>query len=268
MTLRFRSLLFAAAVSAAALPAQDPPTERGPELDADSIVLSVDQDTGMPMTEFIALAQALTGKTITYAEQDVAGARVRFVGTKKMKKTAFFDFFRTMLHINGLHTQVTDAGSDTELVRISVLEPMDPSSLGVAAHAPALLTVRHVDAAETAARLGALLSGAKIEAKTLSGDGGSSLPVIYITGTPTQLLAATRILQLIDVPAPVEASQVVRLQHAEAEPFAAELSALLSEHRKVTVVAHGRHNALLITGEEGAVASVLDVIALLDQPRR
>jgi len=90
-------------------------------VDGDQIALSVD-DRGLPVTDFVKVAQQLTGKVFTYSAEDLerGDPRIRFIGTMKVEKDKFYDVFQTLLYIKGFGCEVRDQGG-TEVVEIVAL---------------------------------------------------------------------------------------------------------------------------------------------------
>ncbi len=77
-------------------------------LEGNTVVFSVDENTGVPFREFIKFAQKVTQKTFVVDwENDPAQgvdnptSRIHMMGVYRIHKDDFYDFFQTMLYIKG-----------------------------------------------------------------------------------------------------------------------------------------------------------------------
>ena len=65
------------------------------------ITISVPDGGGIPMKDFVKIAQRVTGKLFTFTPQELEGVSVRFIGTARVAQARFFGFFQTMAYIKG-----------------------------------------------------------------------------------------------------------------------------------------------------------------------
>ncbi len=179
--------------------------------EGDSLTLRIGAD-GIAMAEFVKLAERLTGRVFTFSKKEIAGAEpVKFTGSVRMKRTAFFAFFQTMLYIKGFATRIRDEG-DTEVIEIISIpgsrhhRPGDAkyvvaaeleghkadtatilTSIGLAHVAPQL-AIDRVRAALAATANDALL--------------GKVAKALLVQGTGAEVYCVWRMVRLIDVPPP------------------------------------------------------------------
>ena len=108
-------------------------TAQGPVkvgIESDDLILSVNEEHGMPLTQFVKLAQEMTRKTFTYSEKDFADLddpNLRFTGKKRMKKGDFYEFFEQIMRSKGLGLVERGQGA-TEVIEIVPLERLEVSA--------------------------------------------------------------------------------------------------------------------------------------------
>ena len=103
---------------------QDPQAPQSPlvfSIDDEGIItFAVDENEGLPITDFIKLAYQVTGKNFTFnpAElQTTTNPTVAWMGSKKLRSDEFFAFFQTMLYIRGF--AIIPRGRDnTEVIEV------------------------------------------------------------------------------------------------------------------------------------------------------
>jgi hypothetical protein len=103
---RLTTLAFLLAASgwvASTLASQDLVEKIKAALNADSeIVFTVNQDLGIPIDDFIKMAQHTTDKVFKFDEKAVTERRVIFGGTVRVKRSEFLPFVQAMLYRVGL----------------------------------------------------------------------------------------------------------------------------------------------------------------------
>lgn len=69
----------------------------------DVVTISIADEHGIPVEEFIRVGHRVTGKVFTYSRTEVANAKhgIRLRGKVVVKREKFFAFFETMLYVNG-----------------------------------------------------------------------------------------------------------------------------------------------------------------------
>ncbi len=84
------------------------------------ITISVPDSGGLPMKDFVKIAQRVTGKLFTFTPQEVEGVSVRFIGTARVSQARFFGSFQTMAYIKGFACVLRGEGSHevVELIKM------------------------------------------------------------------------------------------------------------------------------------------------------
>ncbi len=84
------------------------------------ITISVPDGGGIPMKDFVKIAQRVTGKLFTFTPQELEGVSVRFVGTARVAQARFLGFFQTMAYIKGFACVIRGEGSHeiVELIKM------------------------------------------------------------------------------------------------------------------------------------------------------
>ena len=88
----------------------------------DDVVSISAPDGGIPLADFIKLAQRLTGRGFTYRTEDLADSPgISWIGTVRMRQSEFFEFFQNMLYVRGFEcvSRGTGQGERIEIVRIT-----------------------------------------------------------------------------------------------------------------------------------------------------
>lgn len=223
------------------------------EVAGDQITLSVNETTGVPIKDFIKLAQKITGKVFTFndAEFQTQGTNVNFIGPVRIKRDGFYSFFQTMLYIRGFACVPRSMSGEQEVVEIiSLASPRRNEITSAARYVPVedleqystqtgvqvLTTVplRYVNAnnASQQTRPFFTLAGSP-------GVGGLTLGTIesrtmLVQGFGPQVWAAYQLLKLADVPpvAPDEETRVVKLSNATAEELEPVLKQVLEDRAR------------------------------------
>ena len=84
------------------------------------VSISVPDGGGIPMKDFVKIAQRVTGKLFTFTPQELEGVSVRCVGTARVAQERFFGCFQTMAYIKGFACVLRGEGSHevVELIRM------------------------------------------------------------------------------------------------------------------------------------------------------
>ena len=230
---------------------------------------------GIPLRDFIRVAEQLTGKVFHYDARDVtADARISIAGTVSMQRGHFFAFFQTLLSSHGFATLIRDT-NNTEIVEVvhlglhgRGLHPFvaanelarltaadgERVTLFEVQHAGARVVLDHI---RKAMALTAEVSYQRVQ------DG-----VIMAHGPAPQLEAMRRMIQLIDIPTRVEATEIVSLDHTTSAEVATALRDLLGKRRPdIHILDAPRHKQLVVRGPANSVAEVRQLITLLDRPK-
>ena len=298
------SLAFAMGLVGPSLAAQD-------DGDAPKVVqvdgkirFSVDPEVGMPLVEFIELAEKIAGRTIIYSPQEVAvpNANIQLVGDVVLERGPedFYRFFQTMLYVKGFACLPRSVGGE-ELIEIVSMQGPRRSEVGSSAR---FVPVEEIDAyrEQTGVQVLTLVTLEHINAQRAatatrpffaqnSGPSGGLIlgnlgddRSMLLQGFGPQVYGAVQLLKLSDTPRPdpERETRVFRLEHASAAELKATIDAaneaeLRSMQQQVaqqglsmlneaplTLVAHESLNALVITGSERAVARALELVVALD----
>ena len=291
----------------APLVAQDAPATADIRVEGDNIVFSLaNENQGMPLRDFIKMAQLLTGKVITYPIQEVENEQnnIHFLGTVTVQQDEFFGFFQTMLYIKDFGIVVRGKGTSAELVEVIFMKSArNPEINSSAPYVPIedlglfqnqtgvqILTsipLRHLDAAKAGQQLRPFFAGANAGGKGLNFGNAGNQKSLLLQGFGPQVFQAWRLLQLVDVPEEVIdlVVETVSLEHAAAEELEPLLSELLSSQLRqvqaaaargggagvaqapeMKVLAQPSINMLIISGSREQVADAKDLIAVLDRP--
>src|SRR5690606_18162401 len=84
------------------------------------ITLTINENQGLPMRDFITLAKNITGNTFAYATRsEIEGDqnKINWIGPKTMHRDQFFEFFQTMLYIKDFALVIRGEGA-TEVYEI------------------------------------------------------------------------------------------------------------------------------------------------------
>jgi hypothetical protein len=100
-------------------PQQPPPLLR---MEGDHYVLSFNEREGLPIKDFIKMAEQVTGRTFIYNESELTQGdpnanKINFIGTKRIRPDEFFPFFQTLLYVKNLAVVVRGKGN-TEIIEI------------------------------------------------------------------------------------------------------------------------------------------------------
>jgi general secretion pathway protein D len=243
-----RGAWLVAGLLAAGLAAQEPRPAFRIEPEGTKLKISIDENQGLPLVEFIKLAQSLTGKVFTYSDQEmqqgVPESNIRFLGTKTVERDNFFAFFQTMLYIKGFATLLRGDG-DTEIVEIVNMTGQKRTDVESAArYVPSDEVHRYANQTGTTILTSVELTwvNAQQAQNTLrpffvgAGATGTNqlafatvgnARALLVRGFGPQVYAAQQILKLLDVEPETtdEQFRVVRLEYQSAE----ELELILTE---------------------------------------
>lgn len=247
------------------------------EVAGDQIALSVNETTGVPIKDFIKLAQKITGKVFTFNDQEfqAQGTNINFIGTVRLKREGFYSFFQTMLYIRGFACVPRSGTGEQETVEIiSLASPRRNEITAAARYVPVeeleqyatqtgvqvLTTVplRYVNAqnAATQARPFFTLQGNTSVGGLTTGTLDSRS--MMLQGFGPQVWAAYQLLKLADVPplAPDEETRVVKLVNATAEELEPVLKQVLEDRAR-------RIQAAQVAGGQAVQAGAPDAVQVL-----
>ncbi len=297
-------VLFGAGVAAQQEPEQPPGINL--KIEGEYVSISVNENTGTSLKDFVKLAQQISHRVITFLDTDlnVPNANVTWVGTVRIKREEFFSFFQTMLYIKGFAC-VMRGTADSEIVQIVNMAGQQRNEITSAARyvpeeelesyssqtgVQILTTVllKHINAQAAAQATRPFFAQASSQiGGVLTGNLGDNRSVM-LQGFGPQVYSAYQVLRLADVPPilPEYETRVVRLENATAEELEPILKQVLEDRSRriqqgqagagapvapgqggdVQVIAHGSLNALLVSGPPDRIVEALDLIAQLDRP--
>ena len=246
------------------------------ETEGNSIRLSINEG-GKAMTEFVALANDITGHPFSFSKQEMANAEpVELIGELHIKKDAFLTFFKTMMHVKGFAVNSRGDG-DAKIMEIVALKPAARQRPSDARYVPVedlgkhkadtgmVLTsfkLQHVKTEAAKARLTTAFEAIGI--KALAGQAGKSL---LVQGTGREVYVAAEMVKLLDVPSK-ETFQVIALEHAKSKQMAKALKGLLAGKKGVVLVPHEKSNSLLVSGTPETVKQIVTLVEMLDRKTR
>jgi general secretion pathway protein D len=257
----FRALVLATVASWTGtgwLPAQDPPQEPPGvtlEIEGEYISFAINESAGLPILDFIKLAERLTGKVFTFdrtgllAATPTGSAEVTFIGTVRMRREDFFSFFQTMLYIKGFACVLRGEG-EAELVEIVAIQgpkrgeiqsgaryvppediPQYAGQTGVTILTSVPLQHIQVQVATNSLRP-FFAQSSQVGAGLTLGNVGNNAAML-LQGYGPQVNAAYQLLRLVDVPQEtVDLDfRVVRLEHAAPEELREVLDEILNDRQ-------------------------------------
>ena len=295
---------------AGSLAAQTEETPTNVQLDIDEerdeISLSVDESTGLGLLDFLKIAEKVTGKRFTFSSNDVqtsagSGTEITWLGTQRLRRDQFFEFFQTMLYIKGFSC-VTRGEGNLEIVEL--INNNGPR------RAEVQLSARYVpyeDLSSFKNRTGEQIL-TSIPLKYLSAPNATNaLRPFFASGTPGSVIPGnvgdnrslilqgyapiifglSELLRIMDV-APEEVAiitRISRLEFATAEELEPVLKGVLVDRAQrpqqaaqtggqinpeqqveLTVYPYPQFNAIVLKGTEKQVIEAEELIAQLDNP--
>jgi general secretion pathway protein D len=255
------ALVLPSAASAEALrgPAvlqEDPPTPPIQELDDDNFLLTFaaggnGKDDGMTLEDFVQTCQTVTGITFTYDTETqgyLSNAKVLLIGSKKVPKKDFYNFFQILLVINNfVCTQVgpepisvieitsLDTGARSTIKSASTY--VDPENLSKYENQPATLitTVIHLpntDVRQVTTALRQMFPDPNTQSMLPAGNTNS----VVLMGFGTNVVSIARMLTIVDNASKVEPVvpqfEVIPLEYAAADEIASTIEELLEASRR------------------------------------
>ncbi|MCA8950465.1 MAG: hypothetical protein KDE27_13250 [Planctomycetes bacterium] len=247
------------------LPGQDPQDPQGLmriDPNTNEVVVSMSENNGLELPEFIKWAQLVTHRAFTYDDGEIrnqasGGGRVTFLGSLRFKRENFerdfFSFFQTMLYIKGFAIVPRGEGDLEILEIISTSGPrvrevtngaryVTPEQLveyksqtGV----PILTTVqlKHINAtvANNALRPFFASTGSPNTAGGVTLGNVGNNTAMLLQGYGPQVYAAVQLLELVDVeiPPPNLVVQNVQLVHAAPEEIEPILTEVLESRSRI-----------------------------------
>jgi general secretion pathway protein D len=283
--------------------------ETGPELqlriEGDRISLSVNENTGLPIVDFIKLAERITGRRFTFTATDFANTEanaINWIGTVQLQREEFYGFFQTMLYIKGFSCVPRGEGN-TEIVelvnsagprrneiqasaRYVALEELETLKNQTGVQILTSVPLKALNAQNAANSLRPFFAASSSN-NVIPGSVGDNRALI-LQGYAPQIYGLVQLLKIMDV-APEEPDIITRvmpIEYATAEELEPVLREVLVERQRRTqpaagasggtltgnqagelkVLAYPAQNALLLNGTEEQVVEAQELVARLDQP--
>lgn len=240
-----------------------------------TITLAVNEATGLPVVEFVKLAQRVTGKTFVYDQQELVAQNktITFVGPVTLRPERFLDFFQTMLYIQGFAVVVRGEPGSFELVEVVSLNGPRRSEVTAGARfvpfeeleeyrnqtgvqIQTTVPFKHINATSAAAQTRPFFAAQATQGSQLLnaplGDDGRAL---LLQGFAPQVYQAARLLQIADVPPldPEYEYRIVELEYATAEELEQILTQLLEERQNQVRPGAGAAGGQIARGSTGQV---------------
>jgi hypothetical protein len=120
------------------LRAQEDPVAKSYSLDVqgDNIIISLNENQGLPLFDFVKIAEQVTKKTFTYTKDEIDAAQpIHFVGPMRSTKDNFFGFFQTVLYIKGFACSIRGEGQ-SELINIISMRGQQRAEMNAGARRP------------------------------------------------------------------------------------------------------------------------------------
>jgi len=285
---------------------QQPPKPPILRIEGDRIIFSLNERDGLPIKEFIKIAEQVTGKTFIYNDTELNQGdpnqnKINFIGTKEILRHEFFAFFQTLLYVKNLACVVRGKGN-TEIIEIINLNGAKRAEAAAgAAYVPperladyaaqtgvniiTAVPVEHVRAtmaAQTLRPFFATSGGTQLNIGTAGNE-----RVILLQGFAPQVVNAYELIKLVDQPdrAPDQEVKVMGLEHHSAEELVPLLEQILGDRGRpgspaegagggvipgqqaqIKILAHTALNAVVLSGTREQVLEAMSVIAKMDQP--
>lgn len=235
------------------------------------LVISVNEADGLPLKDFVKMAEGITGRVFTFNEAELSqdpNSKVAFIGTMRIKKANFFSFFQTMLYIKGFAC-VPRGERDTEIVEIVFSNGPRRTEIQTAARYVApeeivqyanqtgvqILTsipLEHVNANAAQTALRAFYSGAQAQQGGLQFGTVGNNRALLMQGYGPQVYAAAQLLKLLDLPPEATNTEVMvaRLEHRASEELEPILNEILNDrNRAARQPAQGVAGGDVLTGQ-------------------
>ncbi|HIK59810.1 MAG TPA: hypothetical protein EYF98_03875 [Planctomycetes bacterium] len=257
-----------------ALVQDDAPTPPIQVLDADNYLLTFatggkDKGEGMTLENFVQTCQSVTGITFTYDTETqgyLANAKVLLIGSKKVPKKDFYNFFQILLVINNfVCTQVgpepisvieitsLDTGARSTIKSASTY--VDPEDLHEYENQPATLitSVIHLpntDIRQVTTSLRQMFPDPNTQSMLPAGNTNS----VVLMGFGSNVVSLARMLTIVDNASKVDPIvpqfEVIPLEYAAADEIASTIEELLEASRRAAQSnARGQQPAQGATGQ-------------------
>ncbi len=261
-------------VTTSALSAQTEPTEEprvNLKVDGDKISISINEQFGLPLDEFIKLAQTVTGRVFTYTEVDITNSpnsKISFIGTISVTRDHFFSFFQTMLYIKGFAC-VLRGRDDTEIVEIvnmagpkrneigssaRLVPPEDIESYASQTGVTILTSVplAHINANTATTALRPFFSSANSPSGGLIPGNVGNGRAMLLQGYGPSVWAAYQLLRLVDVPpeTPEQEYRVQRLSYQTADELVQIIEQVMDERNRRMTQGAGVTGGNLAAGQQ------------------
>jgi len=251
-----------------------------------AFAVAVDQDAGreialdfrdVELTDLIQTISEMTGRNFIY-DETVKG-KVSLISPDRMSPDEAYEAFLSVLNVKGY--TVVPSGRTNKIVPLTAArESSLPTARrsGSDQYVTRLLRLQYVDANLLAS---AVL--APLVPKTSSVVAYTPSNTLIMTDSAANIERLVKIVRQLDVPASIEALEIVPLKHAAAEDLADLINQLLAHTggapaaRRGTaataggtenrlVIAYPRTNALIVLAAGDDLKTVRSLIARLDQP--
>jgi general secretion pathway protein D len=283
------------------LPAQDEKPSYKVDIEGDDIVMTVNENQGMPMKDFIKIAERQTGKLFVYPKTEVENdqSKILWIGTVRLRKEQFFAFFQTMLYIKGFacvirgegRSQLVDIisnrGQRVQEISIGALyvpvEDLDQYKHQTGVQVLTSINFDHLDATKASQQVRPFFTAGGGRNGLNFGNPGNGKSLL-VQGYGPQVYNAYRLFKLVDIPEEVIdlVIETVGLVHAAAEELEPLLNDLLGDRSRqrpatgaptpaaqqvqMKILAQVTTNILILSGTRDQVTEAKDLIAQLDRP--
>jgi len=222
--------------------------------EGDFLVMTFTEGTdGMPLRDFIKLANTVSKKVFIFSEQELTTAqdnKVSFLGSVRIRQADFFGFVQTILYIKGFACVLRDL-KDSEVVQVvgmngpgraeitNAAKLVKPEEVPLYANQTGVqiltsVSLEHVNAQNAQNSLRPFFAPQASTAGGLIFGTVGNNRAFLLQGYGPQVNAAYQLLKLVDIPAeaPDQEVRVVRLEHAAAEELEQLLNEILNDRNR------------------------------------
>jgi len=237
----------------------------------------------LDLQSFVEVCQEVTDIAFTYTEETanlLRSSSVRLLGTKRVPKDQFYEFFQIIMIINDF--VCTEVGADPlSVIEINSLKTqarntvrgdaiyVDPEDLDDFAHQPATLITTVIELPNTDVRqltnsMRAMITDANTQQMLPAGNTNA----MVLSGFGSNVVAMARMLKIVDdasrVDPVVPQFEVIPLEYAAAEEIASTIEELMEASRRA---AQGRAAANPAQGATGAIQRGQTEAKIMVDPR-
>ena len=222
----------------------------------------------MDVVKLIQTVAAATGRTMVI-DPAVKG-KVQIINNNAMTKDELYELFRSVLALSDF--TVVEVGDVTKVIRLKDAKASPVADLSAGSGLNEIVTdVIAVENISAAKLLGTLRQMVSVNGLVAHQDGSNS---IIITDARANIDRIRKVIKKIDTAA-LPTTEVVQLQHAEADAMVQTLSKLDAADKaaaglanSLQMVADKRNNAVLLAGEDLQRQRAKDLIRRLDKPQQ